>query len=234
MLYYNKYLHISRTILILFLLLLLGTQLCYSQNDTYTKQIKEKIDRSYKENLHHTLESFTIKTIGGKEVYIWKRFGQKVTGLVNFQCIDMMDVGIRDGFEGLINFKGGLKHGLAKIRNCQTGTSYEMNYNNGFLDGYLKIYLETEKYIDGQMVKIYSIFYETTFTNGNGIWKDYYGNGNLKEVGEYKSGKKEGEWLYYENENFLCLKQHYRNGISVDSVKYTKAQVDTLKIQKVE
>lgn len=228
MLYYNKYLHISRTILILFLLLLLGTQLCYSQNDTYTKQIKEKIDRSYKENLHHTLESFTIKTIGGKEVYIWKRFGQKVTGLVNFQCIDMLDVGIRDGFEGQINFKEGLKHGLTKIRNCQTGTSYEMNYSNGVLDGYFKAYLNFLKYINGISVEVDSVLYETTFINGNGIWKDYYGNGNLKEVGKYKSGKKEGEWLYYDNENFLYLKQHYNNGILDDSVKYIKTQIDTL------
>lgn len=43
------------------------------------------------------------------------------------------------------------------------------------------------------------------YENGleSGIWKDYHENGNIAAEGEYKDGEEVGKWIYYdENGNY--------------------------------
>lgn len=208
-----------------FVLTIVNILLCYSQNTPL-----DRINQAYKE-LHHTLDAFIIDTVDGIEIYTWKKFKEKANGIVTFACYEEMDVGTREGFEGQIRFKDGIKHGLAKIINCKTGTFYDINYKMGILDGYCKIYLDTYTISYGEREYIKVTFYETTFTKGNGVWKDFYSNGDLKETGKYKSGKKNGEWLYYSENNNLYLKRYFDEGNLIDSVKFDIPQTEILEIR---
>lgn len=169
---------------ILFTLVFFNLLFCYSQDNNLM------LDESYKK-MHHILESFKIDKVDDKEIFIWKNTNEKVDGLVEFQCNnERMNIAENSGIEGKIIFKNGLKNGESVFRNCQTTINYTLNYKNGIIDGICRIYLKMGKIRNEKIVTTDTIFYETTFVNGNGIWKDFYGNGHLKEIGEYKQGKK--------------------------------------------
>jgi len=80
-------------------------------------------------------------------------------------------------------YKNGLWKTLYKNKLVKT-----INYRNGLVIGRYRVY-NTKG----------AILYKTTFgSKGNGTFKDYYyKTGVLKQEGNYKNGKKEGEWCDY-------------------------------------
>jgi len=88
-------------------------------------------------------------------------------------------------FKGTFNkgYKNGLWKTLYKNKLVKT-----INYRNGLVIGRYRVY-NTKG----------AILYKTTFgSKGNGTFKDYYyKTGVLKQEGNYKNGKKEGEWCDY-------------------------------------
>ena len=47
----------------------------------------------------------------------------------------------------------------------------------------------------------------------DGLWFDYYENGNLREKGYYKNGKVDGLWEEYFEDGQLSIRKNYKNGI---------------------
>ena len=168
---------------------------CYGQQDT-SVTTPPKLDFHYE-------SSFKITDEDGVKVYRRKRDNKKPTGYIKFDCLGD---GEGSSSEGL--FQNGKKHKRWLVKICNDATRYEINYDMGIMNGRYKVYISLTQKKD-------TVFYETTFTNGTGIWKDFHSNGDIKEVGEYKSNKKEGEWLIYDKGNILCEKWYYENGISV-------------------
>lgn len=169
-------------------------------------------------------DNLTITTIDGKDEYRWKDSKKKLSGMIEFDCKIDGGGGIYRGYEGKGLFVNGFKHKKWKIISCDSRVIRIINYNKGLITGNYKIYYEYYKPIkrkDGSISNIKSdtIFYETTFLDGNGIWKDFYKNGNLKILGTYKSGKKDGEWLFYFRGNILYQKLYYENGILLKTEK---------------
>jgi len=63
--------------------------------------------------------------------------------------------------------------------------------------------------------------YTTTFTNGNGFWKDYYFNNTdtiyvIKEEGQVSQNFKIGKWLYYSEKGKIIETKNYRLKDSID------------------
>ena len=44
----------------------------------------------------------------------------------------------------------------------------------------------------------------------------WYDNGEKKYLGEYKNGKKEGQWFEWDQNNELVVNGHYKNGLKWD------------------
>ncbi|SVE57313.1 uncharacterized protein METZ01_LOCUS510167, partial [marine metagenome] len=53
-----------------------------------------------------------------------------------------------------------------------------------------------------------------TFRNGkkDGLWVEYYEDGQLSYKGTYKDGKQDGPWVYYSDKGQLQSKGTYRDG----------------------
>ncbi|OYU96846.1 MAG: hypothetical protein CFE21_00740 [Bacteroidetes bacterium B1(2017)] len=51
----------------------------------------------------------------------------------------------------------------------------------------------------------------------DGIYKEYYKNGNLKKMGTINDGAKVGKWLYYERNNKLLKTEIYRDDSLIKS-----------------
>ena len=49
-----------------------------------------------------------------------------------------------------------------------------------------------------------------------GLYKEYYKNGQLISVGNYNDGKENGLWKYYKADGSLRLAANYKNGVLVD------------------
>lgn len=154
----------------------------------------------------------------GKEEFRWKKNKKKVSGIITFVCEIDGGGGIYRGYEAKGLFINGFKHGKWVETNCHTRVVSITNYNKGLITGFYKVYYEYYKPIKKSNgyrgnIKCDTILYETTFTEGNGIWKDFHENRTtVKEVGTYKDGKKDGEWLYYYPNSVLYLKQYFEKG----------------------
>ncbi len=109
------------------------------------------------------------------------------------------------GFDEIGSFNKGYKNGFwkTKYKNKLVKT---MNYNQGLLIGRYRVYN-----VKGDLL------YKTTLgAKGTGKYKDYYyETGVLKEVGNYKNGKKEGQWLYYDKNGKETRRMHYKDGMLV-------------------
>jgi antitoxin component YwqK of YwqJK toxin-antitoxin module len=76
----------------------------------------------------------------------------------------------------------------------------------------------------GKDEKVQVTFYENHIINGvgpindleleNGQWKYFYArSGHLFSKGEYKNGKREGEWLWYYDDGTIKEKSNFKNGL---------------------
>ena len=95
-------------------------------------------------------------------------------------------------------YKNGLWKTALKKKLVQT-----INYKNGLVIGRYSVYN-----INGDLI------YKTTFGSaGNGKYKDfYYKTGILKEEGNYRNGKKEGEWCKFDEQGDITETTYYTNG----------------------
>ena len=52
------------------------------------------------------------------------------------------------------------------------------------------------------------------YTDGklNGKEISYYGNGQIKEEGNYKFGKRDGKWIWYNENEQISNKKNYNKG----------------------
>jgi antitoxin component YwqK of YwqJK toxin-antitoxin module len=56
-----------------------------------------------------------------------------------------------------------------------------------------------------------------------GKWVQYYSNGAVKTVGEYKTGKKSGKWKYYDDDGRKTLTESYlEDGVVIDTHAHLK------------
>ena len=46
----------------------------------------------------------------------------------------------------------------------------------------------------------------------DGLWEEYWDNGQLVYKGHYKDGKKDGLWEFYQGPSSLWHKGHYKDG----------------------
>ena len=171
-------------------------------------------------------------TIDGVNVYKWKKTKQNISQYVRLYCESGSNINYGNSGEGL--FVEGKKHGRWQLKSCNTRIIHIMNYDMGLITGEYKAYYEYYKPIqkdkDWTNIKCDTTYYETTFVDGNGFWKDFYSNGDVKETGQYKSGKKEGEWLYYYEDNILYQKRLYKDGglIKTEDVELPKGYIKFL------
>ena len=72
--------------------------------------------------------------------------------------------------------------------------------------------------------------FEGKFEQGleNGTHTFYYNSGQIREVGNYKFGLKEGNWYSYNEEGLVLSEQTYKQGklVRVDSEKVLQAEND--------
>lgn len=155
----------------------------------------------------------------GKDEYRWKKNKEKLSGYISFSCKIGEGGGIYKGYEGEGLFINGFRHKKWTLKNCHSQLRYILNYNKGAIIGYYKVYYQYYKplKINGNItnIKCDTILYETNFIEGNGTWKDFHDNKVLKEIGDYRSGKKEGVWFYYLDNSTLYLKRYFEKGIMI-------------------
>lgn len=114
-----------------------------------------------------------------------------------------MSKGNYTGFKSTGFFKNGLKTGFWNTTFDSKLVKAE-NYLNGLVIGRYRVYNSGGE-----------ILYKTTFgPKGNGIYKDfYYETGKVKEEGNYKNGKKEGDWCHYNKEGKIMTTIKYNEGV---------------------
>lgn len=118
--------------------------------------------------------------------------------------------------------------------------SSQGNYKDGKPTGAWAYYYEDGtintrgKYQEGRKSGYWGVFYnngilkgETTFTNGEGTYKEYYPSGKLKMTGKVKQGKKEGEWKYYYDGGELQGKAKFKEGVGIYNGYYPDGTVQT-------
>ena len=72
--------------------------------------------------------------------------------------------------------------------------------------------------------KFHSFFLrkEVNYIDGKkeGLWEEYYDNGQLKAKGVYKEGKEDGTWEVFNEQGQLKAKINYRMGIKMKTEKF--------------
>jgi antitoxin component YwqK of YwqJK toxin-antitoxin module len=73
--------------------------------------------------------------------------------------------------------------------------------------------VETEKFKDGKVriEREISLFSDNHY-EANGIYREYYPNGQVFVEGQYKRGRQDGEWTFYYDNGKLNRKAKYDNG----------------------
>lgn len=174
--------------------------------------------------------SFVIEDIDGVSVYRWKHNNQKVTGEVHI--LRNQDFSTSTVYHD--EMKGKLVNGLQQGKWIygspnMAGKINEVNYDKGLIVGDYIVRARIDSvivYKEGHTVKNRwvsrdTIYYKTFFTEGDGLWTDFHGNGTIKEEGTLKAGRKHGEWRYYTRiGNFLFRKRYYEDGILVKQEDY--------------
>ena len=100
-------------------------------------------------------------------------------------------------------FSHGYKNGFWKTE-FNNKLVQTINYKNGLVIGRYRVYN-----VNGDLI------YKTTFGSaGNGRYKGfYYKTGILKEEGNYQNGKKEGEWIQFNEQGDLTETIYYIEGM---------------------
>lgn len=166
----------------------------------------------------HYNENFIRKEEDGIFIYRWKRNNEKVSEYINTSCIVEPGGGIYKDYECKGLLVNGMMQGKWELKKCDTGVQQVANYNKGLLTGKYRAYLKTSRVEveNGKQkwIPIDTTFYETDFTNGNGLWKNFYSDGEVSEEGGYKSGKRDGKWVYYTKKgHFLYSEVYYKDGL---------------------
>ncbi len=108
---------------------------------------------------------------------------------------------------GIINYKGGEKHGISKTFYADNGRiSEQKNWDNGVENGIWRQY-----YHNGKKRL------ESKVENGkrNGLYLMYHDNGRIKTKGAFKNDIMDGAWIYYDV-----------NGKQLDVITYTNGKAD--------
>jgi len=50
----------------------------------------------------------------------------------------------------------------------------------------------------------------------DGLWEGYWENGNLFRTGNYINGKPDGIWKYFGNDGHLAYTKNFRNGLEIN------------------
>lgn len=104
-----------------------------------------------------------------------------------------------------------------------------VNYKDGKADGIAYFYYDDEvntlfaeiKFLEDKIIDIYQEFYENGAQKAkieyddnvaNGIAEFYYKTGRKKMEGEYKDGKKDGKWKFYDEKENLISTEKWKNG----------------------
>lgn len=98
------------------------------------------------------------------------------------------------------------------------------HYKNNKIYGDQKAYYENGniksivKYKNNKIVAIVDydengkIIHEDNFKNGTGVWKYFWNNGKVSEVGKYKNWVKDGKWKKYNKDGEIDTITEYKNG----------------------
>ncbi len=80
--------------------------------------------------------------------------------------------------------------------------------------------LESEVYYGDEVytANVFDSLGNPQVVNGNGKFQQWYSNGQLREEGEYRSGKKEGLWFGYRPDGKPYFKEEYRNNRLIHGV----------------
>ena len=123
--------------------------------------------------------------------------------------------------DGKLELMGFYNHKNPKLRS-KTGkwTSY---YNTGIIHS---ISHYKKNYIQGKQVNYYKdgqISLSANYTSKgkkNGLWKWYFKNGDLKQIGTYKNEQKIGEWKIYYTKGQYHIQNYDDNGKKTGEWKY--------------
>jgi len=101
--------------------------------------------------------------------------------------------------KALGNFENGLPEGIALELDIKGDTIYQYSYHQGLLEG------KSKKYKEGKINEI------SHYTKGtlNGEYHSYHPNGEVYIKGNYKNGRPNGLWLFY-NEEGILIKEEQR------------------------
>jgi len=160
----------------------------------------------------------------GKLLYIGKKVNGKKEGIhilyeINGDIIESFEYkdGIKEnevyefgkcGHVIIHRFKNGKLHGV-----CQSfknhGNDYKRNYINGVLNG------KNTRYWDNGNIRD-----ELTYKDGEVVdcdYIEYHPEGEKSIIGQYKNGKKDGEWISYFQDGVILSEEYYigelRNGV---------------------
>lgn len=121
------------------------------------------------------------------------------------------------------SLNGNLKHSINNFKNYYVVNTYFTNhniqksrkYNNGQKE-VLSSCKEEQYYPDGSMYG-YGKMEPITIINQvnlleDGKWKYFHPNGEIESKGKYTSGKKDGNWTYYDKKGVKRKAIHFENG----------------------
>lgn len=86
---------------------------------------------------------------------------------------------------------------------------YSETYKDGLLEGPFIVYDQRS-----------SVYYQTTFRNGNGLWKSFYVNGKLRIGGYYQNGLEQGIWREYNRNGSIKEEITYERGLTSKTHTY--------------
>ena len=126
------------------------------------------------------------------------------------------------------NYYDGLKNGIWEYYNTK-GEKFLRPYHKDKLEGLSKEYLIDGTIIFGNyfndreigtwttMTKDSVILKEITYFKGylHGPFREFYKSGKIYEEGYYLKGKKEGEWMIYNNDGTIKLIETYKNDLLI-------------------
>jgi len=95
------------------------------------------------------------------------------------------------------NFENGLPEGSATEFDIKGDTIYQYRYKEGILDG------KSEKYKEGRLSEI--SYYSKGVMDGEYI--SYHPNGEVYIQGNYRNGRPNGLWLFYDTEGTVIKEE---------------------------
>jgi antitoxin component YwqK of YwqJK toxin-antitoxin module len=99
-------------------------------------------------------------------------------------------------------YENGKKHGLSEWFDEKGNPIARYQYANGLFEGEQLTYYGNGEIMTKEMYHL----------NIPESYQAFYENGQLKESGSYKEGKKHGKWYYYDKEGHETKVEKYKNG----------------------